>query len=154
MNCSIRQARPSDAAAMHRVRMSVRENRLVSVALTERDYVVAIEESGRGWVLELQGDILAFCIGNVQNGSIWALFVDPCHEGKGYGRRLHDLMVAWLWERGHDQLWLTTEPDSRAARFYEAAGWKRTGEASGGEVRFEIRRPGKPRQARSEDTRA
>jgi hypothetical protein len=48
----IRQARPSDAAAMHRVRMSVQENRLTSVVLSERDYVVAIEERGRGWVVE------------------------------------------------------------------------------------------------------
>ena len=113
----------------------MRENRLVSVVLAEHDYVVAIEETGRGWVLELQGEIVAFSVGNADNGSIWALFVEPRYEGNGYGRQLHDVMVAWLWERGHDQLWLTTEPGTRAERFYERAGWKRVGAASGGEVR-------------------
>lgn len=136
----IRQARPSDAAAMHRVRMSVRENVLVSMRLTEHDYVVAIEETGRGWVVELDGNIVAFAIGDKADGSIWALFVEPGHEGKGYGRQLHDIMIAWLWEQGHDRLWLSTEPGTRAERFYEAAGWRRVGLTSRGEIRFELER--------------
>jgi GNAT superfamily N-acetyltransferase len=125
---------------MHRVRMSVQENRLTSVALSEHDYVVAIEETGRGWVVELQGDIVAFAVGNAERGSIWALFVEPGNEGRGYGRQLHDIMVAWLWEHGHQQLWLTTEPGTRAERFYREAGWERVAEAPGGEVRFELKR--------------
>jgi GNAT superfamily N-acetyltransferase len=138
MSAQIRQARRSDAAAMHRVRMSVLENRLTSMVLTEDDYVVAVEQTGRGWVLELQQEIVAFSVGNADDGSVWALFVEPRHEGKGYGRQLHDVMVAWLWERGHDRLWLTTEPGTRAERFYARAGWKRVGTASRGEIRFEL----------------
>lgn len=126
---------------MHRVRFSVRENRLTSVALSERDYAIAIEETGRGWVIELQVRIVAFAVGNAVNGSIWALFVEPGNEGQGYGRRLHDIMVSWLWEQGHDLLWLTTEPGTRAERFYIEAGWKRAGRALDGEVRFELERP-------------
>ena len=126
---------------MHRVRMSVQENRLVSVQLTERDYVVAIERTGRGWVVELDGTIVAFAIGDTTNGSIWALFVEPGHEAKGFGRQLHDTMIAWLWAQGHDRLWLTTEPGIRAARFYEAAGWHRAGTTARGEIRFELQRP-------------
>jgi GNAT superfamily N-acetyltransferase len=125
---------------MHRVRMSVRENVLVSMRLTERDYVVAIEETGRGWVVELDGSIVAFAIGDTTDGSIWALFVEPGHEGKGYGRQLHDIMIAWLWQQGHDRLWLSTEPGTRAERFYEAAGWRRVGMTSRGEIRFELER--------------
>jgi GNAT superfamily N-acetyltransferase len=121
--------------------MSVRENRLVSIAISDRDYVVAVEKAGRGWVLERQGEIVAFAIGNSENGSIWALFVEPDHEGKGYGRRLHDIMVAWLWEQGHHELWLTTESGTRAERFYQQAGWERVGMTPGGEVRFELKRP-------------
>lgn len=126
---------------MHRVRMSVQENRLVSMVLTERDYVVAIEQTGRGWVLELRGEIVAFSVANAQNGSIWALFVEPGHEGRGYGRQLHDAAVAWLWERGHHRLWLTTDAGTRAEKFYEAAGWQRTEAESGREVRFELTNP-------------
>ncbi len=136
----VRQARVSDAAGMHRVRMAVQENRLVSIKLSERDYVVAIEATGRGWVVEAEGNIVAFAIGDASNGSVWALFVEPGHEGKGYGRRLHDIMVAWLWEQGHDRLWLSTDSGTRAERFYSAAGWQRVGVTDGGEIRFELAR--------------
>jgi GNAT superfamily N-acetyltransferase len=137
---SIREARSTDAAAMHRVRMSVHENRLVSVALSESDYLEAIQRTGRGWVAEVDGHVVGFAVGNAETGNIWALFVEPGHEGKGYGRQLHDAMVAWLWESGHDRLWLTTDASTRAERFYEKAGWERVGAAAIGEVRFELRR--------------
>ena len=141
LNMCIRQARPTDSVAMHCVRMAVRENRLVSVVLSEHDYVTAIQETGRGWVAELQGIVVAFAVGNSQSGNIWALFVEPGHEGQGYGRQLHDIMIAWLWEQGHHRLWLTTESGTRAERFYRAAGWQQVGTAAGLEIRFELVRP-------------
>ena len=117
------------------------ENRLTSVVLSESDYVEAIEERGRGWVVERDGVIVAFAVGDSLSGSIWALFVEPDNEGRGYGRQLLDTMVAWLWEEGHDRLWLSTEPGTRAERFYQRAGWKEVGAAAGGEIRFELKRP-------------
>jgi GNAT superfamily N-acetyltransferase len=126
---------------MHRVRMSVRENRLVTTVITEADYVAPIESSGRGWVIATPDSIVAFAVGNAHNASIWALFVDPNFEGHGFGRQLHDTMVSWLWQQGHDRLWLTTEPGTRAQRFYESAGWKQAGAADHGEVRYELVRP-------------
>lgn len=137
----MRQARSADVPAMHRVRMSVRENRLVSRQLSERDYLVEIEVTGRGWVIESAGNVVAFAIGNAATRSIWALFVEPGHEGKGYGRQLHDTMVDWLWAQGRDPLWLTTEPGTRASRFYEKAGWRQVGETAEGELRYELRTP-------------
>jgi hypothetical protein len=35
---------------------------------------------------------------------------------------------------------LTTSAGTRAARFYERAGWTKTGEGASGELRFELRR--------------
>ncbi len=141
MNQYIRQATSTDATAMHRVRLAVTENRLVSMALTEQDYVAATQQIGRGWVAEVDGEVVGFAVGNAQTGNIWALFVEPGHEGRGYGRRLHDVMVAWLFEQGHASLWLTTDTGTRAERFYQQAGWARTGEAADGEIRLELRRP-------------
>jgi GNAT superfamily N-acetyltransferase len=123
---------------MHRVRLAVRENRLTSSAIREAHYLPAIEVTGRGWVVEVDGAIVAFAIGNAQTGNIWALFVDPDHERRGYGRRLHDVMVEWLFSRGLETLWLTTGPNTRAQGFYEAAGWQRTGMVTGGDVRYEL----------------
>lgn len=124
------------------MRMAVRENRLVSTIITEDDTRRAIEESGRGWVVEAEGRVVAFAVGNATNGNIWALFVDPQHERRGYGRQLHDEMVRWLWAQGLERLWLTTERGTRAERFYEAAGWEKVGTTEQQEVRFEMsRRP-------------
>jgi GNAT superfamily N-acetyltransferase len=114
----LRQACRRDIAEMHRVRLSVRQNRLTSRIVSEADYIAAIEETGRGWVVEHEGCVVGFAVGNSRSGNIWALFVDPDYEGHGYGRELHTAMTSWLWSRGLEWLWLTTEPGTRAERFY------------------------------------
>lgn len=81
---------------------------------------------------------MAFAAANAATGNVWALFVDPDHEGRGYGRQLHDHMVAWLWEQGVTCAWLATSPGTRAQRFYVAAGWTPAGPASGGAIPFEL----------------
>lgn len=136
----LRIAEARDFAGMHRVRMAVRENRLVSLILGEKEYVNAISKTGRGWVVEDGDKIVGFAVGNRVTGNIWALFVDPDYEGRGIGQRLHDTMVAWLWDQGLDHLWLTTAPNTRAERFYQRAGWSRRGLGDDGEVRFELTR--------------
>jgi GNAT superfamily N-acetyltransferase len=118
----------------------VRENRLVSRVISDQDVLDSIERAGRGWVVEVAGQIVAFAIGNAQSGNVWALFVHPDHERRGYGRQLHDTMVSWLWSRGLDRLWLTTEPGTRAQRFYEAAGWRCIGTTDRGELCYETQR--------------
>lgn len=140
---TLRQAQRADITAMHRVRLSVHENRLASI-VTEEDYIPAIEEAGRGWVIELNGAVVAFAVGNRVTGNIWALFVEPGHEGRGYGRRLHDAMVEWLFAQGLKRLWLGTQPNTRAQRFYELAGWSHTGMLANGEASFERHVPTEP----------
>lgn len=120
--------------------MAVRENRLLSTTLDENDYARAIDVDGRGWVIEDDGRIVAFAIGNVKNGNFWALFVHPEHEGRGFGRALHDAVVEWLWAQGLDRLWLTTGPGTRAAKFYARAGWQQDRIEESGELRLELRR--------------
>ena len=133
----LRQAVAADIPSIQRVRHSVRENRLVSTTISDDQVREAIERTGRGWVIESAGEVVAFAVGNATNGNIWALFVHPDHERRGYGRLLHDTMVEWLWSKGLARLWLTTEPDTRAQRFYEAAGWRRIGPTQSGELRYE-----------------
>lgn len=136
----MRPAVASDIPAIQRVRASVKENRLVSAVVSDEDVRVAIEETGRGWVVEEEGEVAAFAIGNPTTGNIWALFVRPESEGRGYGRQLHDATIDWLFAAGLDRLWLTTEPGTRAQRFYEAAGWKLVGRTDQGELRYEKQR--------------
>lgn len=123
---------------MHRVRLAVRENTLSDPnRISESDYIAALDQLGRTWVADLDGEIVAFATG-YRDGSIWALFVHPNHEGRGYGRALHETMITWLWSLGHTRLWLTTSPGTRAERFYTSMGWQSCGIVAGGELRFEL----------------
>jgi GNAT superfamily N-acetyltransferase len=137
----LRLATVSDIPAIQRVRASVRENRLVSTIITDQDVEDALLRRGRGWVIESDGHVVAFAIADATSGNVWALFVEPEHEGRGYGRRLLSTMVDWLWLRGLQCLWLTTGAGTRAQRFYEAAGWVQSGVTPDGELRYELSRP-------------
>lgn len=137
---TLRRATDADVPAMQRVRGAVRENRLVSVVLTEDDYRAAIAPPGRGWVALVDGTLRGFAVGDARTGNVWALFVEPGFERRGLGRALLDALVAWLAGEGPERLWLTTEPGTRAERFYRAAGWTAAGTTSGGELVFERRR--------------
>lgn len=136
----LRQATHSDIAAMHAIRVAVRENTLSDPRrITEADYLAALDELGRTWVVENEGKLEAFATG-YRNGSIWALFVHPEHEGRGHGTSLHATVVNWLWTLGHQRIWLTTAPGTRAERFYLAKGWKARGVDSCGDTRLELER--------------
>jgi GNAT superfamily N-acetyltransferase len=136
-----RIATRADVGGIQRVRAAVRENRLVSLVIPDGEVIEHLESLGRGWVVEEGGEIAGFAIGRVRDGNIWALFVDPAYERRGHGRRLHDEVLAWMFEQGLDALWLTTQPATRAERFYRTAGWTDAGLVSGGrERRFEMAR--------------
>lgn len=138
---TLRIAACGDVRAIQRVRHAVRENRLTSRAIGDDEVVDYLERRGRGWVVEVEGEVVGFAIGDAQTGNIWALFVDPAHERHGHGRRLHDEMVAWLWSRGLKRLHLSTDPDTRARGFYERAGWRSRGLLPSGEMAFEKEAP-------------
>ena len=80
----------------------------------------------------------------IADPSIFALFVLPEHEGRGLGNRLLDLALQWLWDNGAELVWLTTSPDTRAARFYVRRSWTPAGMVPGGDMRFELRRADRP----------
>ena len=137
MDRSLRQATRDDIPAMHRIRLAVRENRTSGI-IREEHYNREIEVSGRGWVVEEQQEIVGFAVGNRETASIWALFVHPDHEGRGYGRMLHDAVVEWLFAQGVHRIWLSTAPGTRAQEFYEEAGWKFQRALPGGERYYEL----------------
>ena len=138
---TLRAAVEKDIAEMHRVRMSVRENALRDPSRVRLEhYRQMLTRDGRGWVATLGDRIVGFAVVDLVRQNFWALFVDPAHEGEGVGRRLHGVMVDWAFAAGATRLWLTTDPNTRAERFYLAAGWERAGREPNGEVRFEMSR--------------
>ena len=74
----LRRATVADIEGMHKVRMSVNENRLSDPArIGAEDYRALLEGAGRGWVFEIEGAIVGFAIGDHDQRNIWTLFVAP-----------------------------------------------------------------------------
>ena len=84
-----------------------------------------LEASGRGWVAEIDGMVVAFCYADRNDGSIWALFVHPDHEGRGLAKHLLGLAADWIFGLGHEAVRLDTGAGTRADRFYAMQGWER-----------------------------
>jgi GNAT superfamily N-acetyltransferase len=137
----LRRATRADLPGIWRVRYAVRENTLTPGRIGDDEVIAQIEDTGRGWVVEEGGEIVAFAICDARDGNIWALFVDPRAQGRGHGSRLHDEMVAWLWSRGFERLWLGTGNGTRARAFYEKHGWRAAGPHGEHETRYELERP-------------
>lgn len=140
MPVHLRLATPRDWPVLQRIRLSVRENRLSDPGrITEQDYVTHLRDLGRGWVAESDAGIVGFGIVRRSDGNVWALFVDPRFEGHGVGGLLHDAMMAWVFEQGVAEAWLTTDRGTRAEAFYRRRGWVEQGSHGETEVRLLLR---------------
>lgn len=135
MTINVRFAAIDDIGAMHKVRMSVRENRLRDPSrVTESHYTRYVSEPGSSWIAEERGRIVGFGIADRPSRSIWALFVDPEFEGRGIGRSLLEHVTDWLMLQSTAPINLSTEPGTRAERLYLAAGWRKAGVLESGEA--------------------
>ena len=135
----IRFAKVTDAEEMHRIRLSVKENVLSNPSLVPLSSYLPFL-SGSAFVCEEESQIRGFSAVDLTTGGVWALFVDPIFERQGIGKQLLDALCAQFFEGPCDMMWLTTDPDTRAEKFYRSAGWSPVGYCSNGEVRFELRR--------------
>ena len=123
MSGTIRRARPDERPRITEIRLAVRENQLTDPSrVTDADYHWFSENPGI-WVWEEDGRILGFSAADTRDGTIWALFIDPDHEGRGIGRALLIKACDVLRQVGHRSATLGTEPGSRADGFYRQAGW-------------------------------
>src|SRR5688500_1198390 len=119
----IREARLTDILRMQVIRHSVRENVLSDPALvTDKDYLEFLVIRGKGWVCELDGQVIGFAIVDLKENNVWALFVQPEYEGRGAGKGLHRVMLDWYFEQTKTPLWLGTAFGTRAETFYRRQG--------------------------------
>lgn len=135
----IREAQIDDIKQIQVVRNAVKENPLSDPALvTDEDCREFMFERGKGWVCEINNEIVGFSIADLKDNNIWALFLNPEFEKRGIGRKLHDVMLDWYFDQTSDTVWLGTAPGTRAEAFYRKAGWKEIGMHGKGEVKFEM----------------
>ena len=134
-----RQAQIEDIKQIQIVRNSVKENTLSNPLLvTEKDYQEFLTERGKGWVCEIENQIIGFAIADLRDNNIWALFLKPEFEGKGIGTKLQNLMLNWYFENGKENVWLGTSPNTRAEKFYTESGWVKNGMHGSKEIKFEM----------------
>lgn len=134
-----REAILRDIQQIQIVRHTVRENTLPNRELvTNKDCEEYLTERGKGWVCEIDDQIVGFSIADLKDNCIWALFLRPEFEGKGIGRHLHDTMLDWYFAQTQDKVWLVTEVNTRAEKFYRKSGWTEAGSAEEGEIKFEM----------------
>ena len=145
--CNIREATLDDLPAMRRIRLSVVENPiteegLLSLGITPESTEELLRTVGNAWLVDCAGEAVGFSIANRETGSVWAVFVLPEQEDRGFGSRLLRLASDWLFEQGLEEIWLSTNPDPsvRAHGFYRKLGWMPDGVEPNGEVRYVLRR--------------
>lgn len=135
----IREAKIEDIKQIQIVRNSVTENTLSNPNLvTDNDCLEFITNRGKGWVCEIENEIIGFSIADLKDKNIWALFLNPKFEKQGIGRKLHDIMLDWYFEQTKATVWLGTSPNTRAEIFYRKSGWTETGIHGKGEIKFEM----------------
>jgi GNAT superfamily N-acetyltransferase len=134
-----RLAQEADIAEIMELRSSVRENRLSDPSRVTSEDVRRFIRDGEIWVWEEGGRILGFSAGDERDGWIFALFVRPGSEGRGIGRALFQRACDSLRHAGHGVMYLSTDPGTRAERFYRKAGWEDTGRNADGEIVFSRR---------------
>ena len=135
---NFRQAIPEDIPQIQIVRNSVKENQLSNPNLIPDNLVEEfITKRGKGFVCEIDDKIVGFSIVDFVENNVWALFLLPEFEGKGIGKKLHQLMLDEYFSKTKETIWLSTEANSRAETFYKKQGWKNAG-FLGNEVKFEM----------------
>jgi GNAT superfamily N-acetyltransferase len=99
--------------------------------LRERQEVLVVEAGDRVEGFAFIGPVAG---GEPDQGEVYAIYMDPEAAGRGLGRELiasaEDHLVKLGFSRG--ELWVL-DGNSRARRFYEAAGWS----VAGAELRIE-----------------
>jgi GNAT superfamily N-acetyltransferase len=131
----IRRAVRADLPRIWEIRYAVRENPLSPGQVTDADCDWFLDNSGF-WLWEEHGVVCGFSASDTRNGTVWAMFVDPAHEGRGIGRALFEAALIPLREAGYTRATLSTDPGTRAEAFYRRAGWTAGDLNDAGEVSF------------------
>lgn len=136
---TIREATLADIRQMQRIRNAVAENRLSDPNLvTDKDCETFMTIRGKGWVGEINHLVVGFAIVDLRENNIWALFLDPKFEKRGFGQKLLKTMLDWYFSKTKKTVWLGTDGNTRAEKFYRKAGWREVGRHGSREIKFEM----------------
>ena len=105
-----RKATIKDIPLIQVVRNSVKENQLSNPNLIPNELAEEfITVRGTGFVCEIDDTIVGFSIVDFIENNVWALFLLPEYEGKGIGKKLHQLMLDEYFSKTQKTIWLSTK---------------------------------------------
>lgn len=143
----IREMTADDLPAVFAVRTATIENaitmeQLAQYGITIETLTEALSTDAKGWVDIVSGKITGFVMGNSSTAELEVLAVLPEYEQQGIGAALLTHLQQWLFENGHEKIWLKTTPDKsmRAYGFYQHFGWQPTGKIDGEDEVFVLER--------------
>ncbi|MGV3503070.1 MAG: GNAT family N-acetyltransferase [Adhaeribacter sp.] len=119
-----REAKSHDIEKMHAIRLADTDSSPQDQHLRQPADFHRLLESGKGWVCEVDGDLLGFALADLPQARVEALFVRPGVESAFICRMLHDMMTSWCFARGVPRLHSQPLPGVQA--FYLKAGWVKT----------------------------
>lgn len=131
----------ADIQQIQVVRNAVKENTLSDPNLvTDKDCEEFLVDRGKGWVCEIDAQIVGFAIADLKEDNVWALFVHPDFAQQGIGKKLQQLLLTWYFDHDKERIWLGTSPQTRAEEFYRRSGWQEIGQHGKGEIKFAMRK--------------
>ena len=131
----IRRARTEADPHISEIRFAVKENILRDPSRVTYDMIPGSSEPGI-WLWEEDGKVLGFSAADTRDGTIFALFIDPEHEGRGIGRALFAKALEALRKAGHRPARSPPSPAAAPTASIRRAGWKAIGTSERGERNF------------------
>lgn len=152
MHLVYREMTTAALPAVFAVRVSTVENAVTMRSLqddygiTPETLAAAMQADVKGWLCEDDGTVVGFAMGDRSNAEVQVVAVRPGHEGRGIGKDLLLRVQRWLFDAGHDPIWLRANPDPsvRATGFYRRLGWRRTDRFIGGDQVLTLHRADAP----------
>jgi len=136
---TFREMTAADIEPVFTVRTSTVENEIdrerleAEYGVTPASMAEQLKAGYKGWVAVARDQVVGFTIAEPDAGEVKVLAVLPAYEGHNAGKTLLKTASAWLFDQGHEQIWLLSNPDPRvrAYSFYRRLGWEPTGEKQG-----------------------
>ena len=141
----IRPATPADVGAIFDIRTRVKENplsreQLTEMGITDEAILEAMLAAPCLWIAEVDGAPVGFSMADLEEASVFAMFILPGFEDRGIGRSLMARAEEALFDL-HSTIWLETSAESRAFGFYQKLGWQEVERFEDGDVRLEKTKP-------------
>ena len=125
-----REITASDIPAIFDVRVATWHNdnghqEMTEMGITPETVKTMLDSTHRGWLCEVDGQVVGFAMGNIESGEMWVIAVLKEYECRGIGKQLLNRVEQWLFDNDWSEIWLTTDLDEsmRAVQFYRSQGW-------------------------------